>query len=96
MTITITIAFDAVDGKRDELVEKMQGVIPDTLAFSGCENIVFAEQLEAPGRLILIEEWASAEHYAQYKAWRAESGTSVLGMGLVEGAPHTTMYAPLD
>jgi len=95
MTVTITIAFRAADGKRDELVDAMVSVIPDTMAFAGCETIQFVESKEEAGSLLLIEDWESLEHYARYKAWRAESGTSVLGTGLVDGSPVTNTFSPL-
>lgn len=95
MTVTITIAFDAAEGKRDELIEAMIGVIPDTMAFDGCQSIQFVESTEEAGSLLLIEDWESLEHYGRYKAWRAESGTSVLSMGLVRDSPVTNTFAPL-
>ena len=33
---------------------------------------------------MLIEDWESAEKYDAYKAWRQESGTSVLRGDLVD------------
>ncbi|NNC81910.1 MAG: hypothetical protein HKN94_17340 [Acidimicrobiales bacterium] len=95
MTVTITIAFEAGEGCRDELVDAMIGVIPDTQAFEGCENIRFVESVDQPGSLLLVEDWASIEHYQRYKAWRAESGTSVLSKGLVKGTPETQVFNPL-
>ena len=79
----VTISFLAADGNRDELVEKMQSILPDTMAFDGCRDITLTESTETPGLLMLLEDWESAEHYAKYKAWRAQSGTSVLAGDLV-------------
>ena len=79
----VTISFQAADGKRDELVAKMQSILPDTKAFDGCRHITLTESTETPGLLMLLEDWESAGHYATYKAWRAESGTSVLAGDLV-------------
>ena len=80
----VTISFQAADGKRDDLVETMNAILPDTRAFDGCNNIALTESTETPGLLMLLEDWESADHYAKYKAWRAESGTSVLSGDLVK------------
>lgn len=96
MTITVTIAFQAAEGQRDALVAKMIEIIPDTLAYDGCQRIEFVESVDAAGSLLLIEDWESTEHYDAYKAWRRESGTSVLGSGLVEGGATTFVFNPLD
>lgn len=96
MTITVTIAFNAADGERDALIAKMIQIMPDTLAFEGCERIDFAECTDETGSFVLVEDWASEEHYLAYKAWRAESGTSVLGGGLVSGRAQTEMFNSLE
>ena len=82
----VTISFEASDGKRDELVEAMLGLLADTRAFEGCNDITFTESTDTPGLLMLIEDWESADHYAAYKSWRAASGTSVLSGDLVNTA----------
>ena len=79
----VTISFRATEGNRDGLVEALTAILPDTLAFEGCNNVVLSESDESPGELLLFEDWESAENYEAYKAWRRESGSSVLGSGLV-------------
>ena len=82
----VTITFSATEGNRDALVEKLLSILPDTRAFDGCNSITFVESQEAAGNLTLIEDWASSKQYDAYKAWRKESGTSVLGSDLVDPA----------
>lgn len=96
MSLIITIAFDAADGQRDALVDKLTSILHETRAYDGCEQITFTETLDRPGALLLVEKWASTEHYDHYKAWRRESGTSVLGGDLVSGEPVTNYYTVLD
>ena len=92
----VTISFSATADNRDALVAKLQEIIPDTLNFAGCRRIDFVESTESPGDLMLIEDWETAEHYETYKAWRRESGTSVLGGGLVDpDSLQTTYYLSL-
>jgi len=79
----VTIAFRAAPQKRDDLVNTLIGILPDTRAFDGCNQITFTEAADDPGSLLLVEDWASEERYEAYKAWRRDSGTSVLGSDLV-------------
>jgi len=80
----ITISFRAAQGKRDDLVDKLVSILPDTRAFDGCNQITFTEAADDAGSLMLVEDWVSAEQYEAYKLWRRESGTSVLSTDLVE------------
>ena len=80
----ITISFDATSGNRDALVAKLESILSDTRAFDGCNAITLVESTDRPGSLMLIEDWESAEKYDAYKAWRQESGTSVLRGDLVD------------
>ena len=95
MTITVTIEFEAAPGERDALVAKMQEIIPETLGFEGCQRIEFFERDGADGSLMLLEDWESEERYAAYKAWRQETGTSVLSSHLVIGPATTTTWTTL-
>ncbi len=88
----VTIAFTAAAGKRDELVDALTSILPDTRAFVGCNSIAFTEVDDSPGSLMLIEDWESQEQYEAYKTWRRESGTSVLGGDLVDLDTLTTKY----
>lgn len=96
MTITVTILFDAAEGQRDALIAKMIQIMPETLAYEGCERLNFAECTDESGSFVLVEDWQSEQHYEAYKAWRAESGTSVLASGLVGGRPQTEMFNSLE
>lgn len=96
MSLIFNVEFDAADGKRDALVEKLHSILHETRAFDGCEHIDFAESTSQPGTLLLIEKWASNEHYDAYKTWRQETGTSVLSSDLVAGTPRTTTFTVLD
>lgn len=88
----VNIAFQASPGKRDELVNTLLGILPETEAFDGCNDITFTESQDESGALLLIEDWQSLKHYETYKAWRRESGTSVLGGDLVVPNSVATSY----
>lgn len=91
----VTISFSATAGNRDALVAKLLQIIPDTMAFDGCNSIDFVEAQESAGELMLIEDWDSHERYDAYKAWRRDSGTSVLGSDFVDSASVSTSYYDL-
>lgn len=80
----VTVSFNATPNKRDELVAKLQEILADTRAFDGCNSVIFAEGTDSPGELILIEDWDDLASYEAYKAWRQNSGTSVLSTDLVD------------
>lgn len=89
MSIALTIAITTTEANREELVNSFRAILPDTRAFEGCQSVQLAADAEDPTKLILIEFWESAERYDAYRAWRAESGTSVLASDLVVG--HQTL-----
>ena len=95
MSMIVNITFTAADGQRDALVDSLLSVLDETRAYDGCEGVTFAEANDYPGSMLLVEKWASIPHYDAYKAWRRESGTTVLGSDLVAGSPETTYFTIL-
>jgi quinol monooxygenase YgiN len=92
MTVMLTIQFTAAEGQSDALADAMSAAIPTTTAFAGCERIDFVRQAESPDEFLLVELWESMDAYAAYKAYRAESGTSVLSSDLVAGPAITIVH----
>ena len=91
MSVVLLITVEATEGQRDALRSALEGILPDTLAFEGNESVELLLPREQTNTLILVEHWASMDAYDAYKAWRAESGTSVLGSDLVAGPPVTVV-----
>lgn len=83
MELIVTVTFDAATDMREALIERLLTILPDTRAFDGCERIELAESADTPGSFVMVEQWATADHFDRYKTWRVESGTSVLGSDLV-------------
>lgn len=96
MSVTIVITAKAREGARDILIDALARVLPDTRAFDGCQGVEVVCPRSQPGAVILIERWVSLEHFEAYKKWRIESGTTVLGSGLVEGRPATIVCDPTE
>lgn len=95
MSVIITLSFGAAEGRTQELKDTLVGILPDTRAFEGCERVELVEYDSEPGRLMLIERWASTEQYDAYKTWRRESGTSVLGSDLIGTEVAASTFTPI-
>jgi quinol monooxygenase YgiN len=45
-------------------------LLPVTRAYDGCEGVTLHLDQDAPGKLLLLERWASRAQYEAYVAWR--------------------------
>jgi quinol monooxygenase YgiN len=60
----------------DSFVQTMKDRLPFTRAYDGCEDIHLYVYHDNPNRLLLVERWASREHYDKYREWAmAQPGT---------------------
>ena len=57
---------------------ELHSILSDTRAFEGCLGVNVLIDTADPTHLIAIETWASEEHDAAYRAWRAGDGQSNL------------------
>lgn len=57
----------------------LRDILSDTRAFDGCLGVDVLVDSKDPGHLLVVEQWASLEHDAAYRAWRAGEGASGLG-----------------
>ena len=57
---------------------ELHSILSDTRAFEGCLGVKVLIDTADPTHLIAIETWASEEHDAAYRAWRAGDGQSNL------------------
>lgn len=87
MSVSVTMTIKAGRGKFDELKEKLGANLVATRAFAGCEMISLVAPRGDSDVLLLIEQWEKLENFHAYKAWRTESGTSVLSGDLVTEPP---------
>jgi quinol monooxygenase YgiN len=61
----------------DEFVEYLRTALPDTRAFDGCEGVTVHRDLDEPNRIVMVERWASREHYVKYVEWRSTRGSLI-------------------
>ncbi len=61
------------DGGCQPILDFLSGILPDTRAFDGCQDL--RVYIEGDGEAILfVEYWDSAAHYQRYLEWRTETG----------------------
>jgi quinol monooxygenase YgiN len=57
----------------------LRDILTDTRAFDGCLGVEVLADSTDPTHVLVVEQWASPEHDAAYRAWRAGDGASGLG-----------------
>jgi len=73
MKTQVILEVIAKQGKKSELLNFLQEIIPDTRAFKGCNEIsVFEEELS--NNLTLISHWDTKHNYESYFEWRSQTG----------------------
>ena len=71
-------------------------IVPDTRRFEGCEGIDVCIDSEDAGNLVLVEKWASKEHYQKYHHWREETGVLQQILELLDGPVSCRILNVLD
>ena len=92
MAVTVTFGLQIKLDRLDEFKNVLRDILPDTRAFSGCQDIRVIENQDSPGSITLLEGWDSKEDHIKYITWRAEIGTIEALAGFVEAEPTTTYY----
>jgi len=69
----------------------MRETLADTRNFDGCLGVEVLTDTDDPTHFVLVEKWASLEHDAAYRAWRAGPGKSSLG-AILAGVPVLTKF----
>jgi quinol monooxygenase YgiN len=58
---------------------RLREILADTRAFDGCLGVNVLIDNNNPAHVLVVERWASMDHDAAYRAWRAGEGASGLG-----------------
>ena len=74
---------------------ELHSILSDTRAFEGCLGVEVLIDTADPTHLVAVETWASEEHDAAYRAWRAGDGQTNLASFLVS-PPVLTKFASAD
>lgn len=70
----------------------LQGALPDTRAFDGCELLEVHANQDEPGHLLFVQQWASRSHQEKYLGWRMETGMLDLIEPYVTAPPKFTYF----
>jgi quinol monooxygenase YgiN len=74
---------------------ELHGILTDTRAFEGCLGVDVLIDTKDPSHIVAVEQWASEEHDAAYRAWRAGDGKTNLGSFLAT-PPVLTKFSLAD
>ena len=96
MACTVLLEVKAQEDKVDALKETFKGILGDTRAYEGCQGVVVRQQQDDPTVMVLIENWASREHYEKYFAWRQESGALAALGEMLAGPPNLRYFDEVD
>jgi quinol monooxygenase YgiN len=74
---------------------ELHSILSDTRAFEGCLGVEVLIDTADPTHLIAVERWASEDHDAAYRAWRAGDGQTNLASFLAS-PPVLTKFTSAD
>ena len=74
---------------------ELHEILSDTRAFEGCLGVEVLIDSGDPTHIVAVERWASEEHDAAYRAWRAEDGKTNLASYLAS-PPVLTKFSSAD
>ena len=77
----------------EKAYQMLHEILVDTRAFEGCLSVDVLIDNADPAHVIVHERWASPEHDAAYREWRAGAGATALGT-VVSAAPVLTVLTP--
>ena len=97
MSILMLFELSAHPDRVEDLCGFLRGSLPDTRAWEGCEGVTVHRDQEDPTAILLVERWASREHYQAYQDWRdgrADEAAHV--RTLVTGKPAVRFFDHVD
>ena len=91
MSFIVTMELSVKPERLQELKDAFKAILPDTRAYDGFEAVYVAQNVEDENSVVLMEHWASKEHFEKYIAWRTETGVVDQLMSMVTQPPTTTL-----
>ena len=74
MSITVILELHVKPDLTEQVKAGFKDLLPDTRTFAGCEGIQVLQNQEQPDMLLVLEQWASREHFDAYLKWRTDRG----------------------
>jgi quinol monooxygenase YgiN len=87
MTCVVILEVTAKKGTSRQLVETFRGILPDTRNKDGCQSVEVTSNLDNSDNILLVQHWASRQHYETYLAWRQQRGDLEKLAGALDGPP---------
>ena len=96
MSVLVMVRARARPGKGAAVVEMLAPFVGEDTGMEGCARIEMAVDATDPDRVVLMEEWTSAEAHRANLAALEDAGGLDDFLALLAAAPERTYYAPLD
>ncbi len=96
MSVLVLVRATAKPGKRQEVVEMLTPFVGENPGLEGCSRVELVVDAVTPDRLIIVEEWTSAEAHKASLASLEEAGALDDFLALLAEAPVRTYHAPIE
>ncbi len=74
MNVTVLVEWQIKPDKITAVKQLLQETFTSTMGYEGCDRYQVYEDRDNPGKIVLLTEWDSREQYANYMAWRRDTG----------------------
>jgi quinol monooxygenase YgiN len=91
MSVTVLFEIQSNPESIDALKSTLKNILPDTRSYDGCQGVNVVENQDDPCNVVLIQTWASRQHYEKYLAWRSETG-AIETLGTMLSKPPSIRY----
>ena len=96
MSVTVMVELSAQPDTAAELKDAITAMVPEALAYDGCEGVSVYHSEDDASRVVLIEPWASQAHHQAYLAWRTERGDVDALVAMLTGPPSIRYFTRVD
>jgi quinol monooxygenase YgiN len=96
MACVVILEVTAKKGTGSQLVEAFRAILPDTRKRDGCQRVEVTTNLDNSDNLVLVEHWATRQHYESYLAWRQQRGDLDQLAAALEGPPSIRYFDLTD
>ena len=81
--------------RTQEAIRFLAGKFPETRQHEGCESLT--THLGEDGKtIVVVQYWASKDHFDTYFAWRQETGSFDEFVSMLEEPPEIRAFEPVD
>jgi quinol monooxygenase YgiN len=96
MACIVILEVTAKKGTGLQLVETFRALLCDTRNKDGCQSVEVTTNLDNNDNLVLVEHWATRQHYENYLAWRQQRGDLDRLAGALAGPPSIRYFDLTD